>query len=289
MPRRQYYSARAGKAPNAGKLDLQGLKRLFLPVFKDLLAREQLQEMLGKDCPDDPSLTGTAGSDIGAYILRRLRKDGLWPIQERIPAYSEEDLFDMIEFLFDHVSNGVEGWMHSFGGCGMHFEKFDRAAAQASYRAEINELLADYGSGYTLSPAGEIERLPETGFANLVVAGLPSEDPTNIDDRVRLAVAKYLRRASSLDDRRDAVRGLADVLEYLRPRLKSVLTTKDEADLFNIANNFSIRHHNDRQQSDYDPNIWTSWMFYFYLATIHAAQRLIARASPRAGKPDDNR
>ena len=77
------------------------------------------------------------------------------------------------------------------------------------------------------------------------------------------------------------------MLEYLRPQLKDVLHSKDEGDLFNIANNFAIRHHNDRQRGNYDPNIWTSWMFYFYLATIHAAQRMIQRAaasgSPSAG------
>ena len=80
-----------------------------------------------------------------------------------------------------------------------------------------------------------------------------------------------------MDERRDAVRDLADVLEYLRPQVKAVLQKKDESALFEIANNFSIRHHNAQQQGDYDKAIWYSWMFYFYLATIHAAVRLIER------------
>ena len=71
------------------------------------------------------------------------------------------------------------------------------------------------------------------------------------------------------------MRDLADVLEYLRPTAKSVLKHEDEADLFSLANNFGIRHHNQRQKTSYDEAIWLSWMFYYYLSTIHACQRLI--------------
>ena len=44
---------------------------------------------------------------------------------------------------------------------------------------------------------------------------------------------------------------------------------------FEIANNFGIRHHKVGQRTDYDKPIWYSWLFYYYLATIHAAVRLI--------------
>ena len=56
-----------------------------------------------------------------------------------------------------------------------------------------------------------------------------------------------------------------------------MLNNKDEKALFNIANNFGIRHHNDKQQTNYDPAIWLSWMFYFYLSTIHAVVRMIEK------------
>jgi hypothetical protein len=72
---------------------------------------------------------------------------------------------------------------------------------------------------------------------------------------------------------------LADVLESLRPRLKSVISSRDEGDLFNIANNFGIRHKNDRQKTKYDENLWLSWMFYFYLATLHLAIRRLEKAA----------
>jgi hypothetical protein len=56
--------------------------------------------------------------------------------------------------------------------------------------------------------------------------------------RVGAAIQKFRRHRSSIEDRRDAVRDLADVLEFLRPKLKETLLSKDEQDLFNIAKQF---------------------------------------------------
>lgn len=43
------------------------------------------------------------------------------------------------------------------------------------------------------------------------------------------------------------------------------------SDLFQIANEFGVRHHNQKQKqkTNYDERIWLSWMFYYYLANIH--------------------
>jgi hypothetical protein len=60
---------------------------------------------------------------------------------------------------------------------------------------------------------------------------------------VNVAIDKFRRCGSTASDRRDAIRDLADILEFLRPQTKAVLTQQDESDLFNIANNFGIRHH----------------------------------------------
>jgi hypothetical protein len=81
-----------------------------------------------------------------------------------------------------------------------------------------------------------------------------------------------------MEERRVAVRDLADVLEALRADARAHMSKKDEGDLFNIANNFHIRHNDDKQLRDYDV-IWLTWIFYFYLATIHALVRTIERTS----------
>lgn len=223
-------------------------------------------------------MPGKLGANIPAYIGRKLRKLDLWPITTKWEAYSEDDLFDMIEFLYDHVSKPLEGHYHSFDDCGWHYRTFDVDAGRREFLPEVNELLRDYRGGYELSEDGEILELGEQGFDSLLQAKLPTHDPSNIEDRVKSAILKFRRTRSSAEDRRDAIRDLADVLEFLRPKLKHVLTSEDENDLFNIANNFGIRHHSGKQKTNYDKPVWYSWMFYYYLATIHAALRLIEKS-----------
>ncbi|WP_250482546.1 hypothetical protein [Caballeronia sp. GACF5] len=113
----------------------------------------------------------------------------------------------------------------------------------------MNDILPDYGQGYELTEQGEILTLPDDAFALMLTAKIPHADTQNIVERIEVAKLKYRRRA--LDERRDAVRDLADVLEFLRAEARTVLASKDEADLFNLANNFGIRHHNKDQKTDY--------------------------------------
>jgi hypothetical protein len=222
-------------------------------------------------------VAGTLGGNIEAKMMFSLGKAGLWPIADRVVDYSEDDLFSVIEFVFDHVSKPLKGTMHQWNECGMHWEIFDGLAGQADYRASVNVLLARYGDGYDLSPVGEVAELGPAGTESLLTTKLPVEDP-KINERVASAISKFRRRQSTVDDRRDAVRDLADVLEYLRPQIKGLLTKKDDGALFTIANEFGIRHHNERQSTNYDTAIWLSWMFYFYLSTIHASVRFIEKA-----------
>jgi hypothetical protein len=98
---------------------------------------------------------------------------------------------------------------------------------------------------------------------------------TDLDEAFGQAVAKFQNRAAQANERRDAVRGLADILESLRPRLREVITRRDESDLFEIANRFGVRHKNDLQQTDYDKAIWHELLFYHYAAMIRACIQLL--------------
>jgi hypothetical protein len=272
-----YYSIRTGKNPLAGGFDLDIMRELFSEQFVHFEDEGYFQEDLGFECVDAGFVPGKVGNSLESALLIELRKRNLTPIRRKIETYSEDDLFDMIEFLFEHCSKPIQRHWHNWYECGWHCDTFEKEPGQAEFRERINKLLALYDRGYELSVDGEILALPEDGFAPLLEAGLPQSDPQNVTARVAAAQTKFRRYRSSMDERRDAVRDLADVLEYLRPQVKAVLQKKDESALFEIANNFSIRHHNAQQQGDYDKAIWYSWMFYFYLATIHAAVRLIER------------
>lgn len=280
--RRSYYAERNGLGLAGGRLDTATLIALFKSEYVRLEASGYFAEHFGFWCVDADRIEGGLGQDIGARMLFSLGKPDLWPIESHCQTYSEDDLFSVIEYLFDHVSKPLTGTMHSHAGCGMHWETFEKSAGQAEFRSSINVLLDRYGEGYELSSVGEIMERAPAGTESLLGTTLPHGD-SNIQGRVQSAVTKFRQRQSTADDRRDAVRDLADVLEYLRPQAKNVITKKDDGALFEIANNFGIRHHNPAQKTEYDPAIWLSWMFYFYLATIHAAVRLIEKAK---GKVD---
>lgn len=280
---RPYYSQRTGQSPR--ELDLANLARLFDGIWDDFKEKDYFQEWFGYECVDGGDVPGRAGRNIDRFVFSRLRKD-IWGVAAT--DYTEDDLFDMIEFLHDHVSKPSGGDYHSYCDCGMHYglgnATFDAEAGRAEYRAEIDAVLRDYGTGYELSAQGEVLALAEPGMEGLLANRLPSHDEENVEARVANAIGRFRRSRSSLAEKKAAVRELSDVLEFLRPRLKEVLLSKDEADLFNIANNFGIRHHNAEQKTDYDEDFWVPWMFYHYLSTIHVALRLIRRSEQAANK-----
>jgi hypothetical protein len=171
------------------------------------------------------------------------------------------------------------GRYHGYYNCGYHCDTFDKGVGQNEFREEINEVLRRYSTGFELSKDGEILALAEIGFEPLVEEELPAADSEHVENRVKAAIRKFRYHRASIEERREAVRSLVDVLEYLRPQIKDRFTAKDESDLFNIANNYALRHHNPQQKSNYDPKIWLDWMFYFYLSTIRVVLRMIERGS----------
>lgn len=271
-----YYSVRTGKNLEAIKVDLLKLLSLFKPLFDHFEKDGFLQDAIGYDCVDAGFVPGYLGQNLEGAILLELQKTELTPVSERIGSYTEDDLFDVVEFFHEHCAKPLSGTHHTYYNCGWHYSKFDKEAGQIEFRIRANKLLRIYSTGYELTEEGEVVHLVDSGLEELVNAEIPRCDPENVELRIEAAKRKFRQRQSTDDDRRDAVRELADVLEFLRPKIKKVLIRKDENDLFNIANNFAIRHHNESQQTDYDKSVWHPWMFYFYLSTIHAVLRMIA-------------
>lgn len=278
---RRYYSVRTGRNPMTAGFDLDTMRKLFREVFIYFEDEGYFQQSLGYECVDAGFVAGTLGQSVEGALLLALRKSDLAPIRQRIAFYEEDDLFDVIEFLFDYCTKPLDRTYHNYSNCGWHTtpttDTFDRPAGQAEFREKLMPLLEAYGPGYELSAAGEVLALADPGLAPLLDAPLPSADRDNVNSRVEAAQVKFRRHRSSMSDRRDAIRDLADVLEFLRPQLAGVLNKKDDAALFEIANRFAIRHHNPDQQGNYDKAIWYSWIFYFYLATIHACVRLLEK------------
>ena len=139
----------------------------------------------------------------------------------------------------------------------------------------VNDTLKDYPGNWVLSEQGYIQFAGDKGLGHLLEANLAEGTDEKVDSRVDSAIRVFCGRNATIDDKRNAVRDLVDALEFLRPQAKELLTRADENDLFNIANNFGIRHYNHEQKTNYRQEIWLPWMFYYYLATIHALTRAI--------------
>lgn len=278
---RKYYSVRTGKNQGEIKYDLPLLKRGILNVYKSFKARYYFQEAYGYHCTDDGYNPGLMGEDIEIFFLTKLRKPNLSPIETKIEDYSEDDLFDVVELLYDFVSKPLEGYYHKWNNCGWHYSTFDKITGQSEFRAEINTFLNGYLEGYELSRDGQILLQGGPGLKELLATEIPVHDPKNVDEKVKYAVLKFRIHRATIEDKKEAVRTLADVLEFLRPQIKQLPISKDEGELFNIANNFGIRHHNTTQKTEYDQDVYLEWIFYSYLSTIHLSIRIIKKQKER--------
>lgn len=76
------------------------------------------------------------------------------------------------------------------------------------------------------------------------------------------------------------MRDLGDALEFIRPQAEKRLSRKDEGALFQILNQYGIRHLRADQRMDYDRPIFLRWIFYELLAAIHACTAIMDRHSP---------
>ncbi len=158
MAKKAYYSARTGGVSTS--VDLPTFRDLFGSLYGRQVSEGFLYEAFGNHCVDAGYQPGTVGENISAFFLLKLRKQGLWPIDEQHGGYSEADLFSVIELLYDLVSTPDKktGHYHSWSDCGWHYTDFDKASGQQSFRDAINEILTDYNGGFRLSDSGQILR-----------------------------------------------------------------------------------------------------------------------------------
>lgn len=229
MTNRKYYSVRNSKDATLTRLNLDQFKKLFYAVYEDFVKKQYLDEAFGYYCVDLKDVPGTAGSDVSAFFLRKLRKDCLWPIRDRLRFYHADDLFDVIELLFDCVSKPVDGYHHTFSDCGWHYTTFSSQGRQDEYRKEISTILGDYANGFELSAEGEILAFADNGLQPLLEANVPQRDPDNVEKRIEAAVQKFRHHRSSIEERKKAIRTPADVLEYLRPQIRMFWRLKMKA------------------------------------------------------------
>lgn len=277
--RRPYWSERTGGRSRNASLTPQQVRKLFASLLTEFEVKGNLQEAFGYDCVDAGYVPGALGAALNERLLLILGYNDLWPVtEEKAEEWSDDEFFDVIEFIYDHVSVGDRdrGQYHSYSDCGWHFRYFDADLAQTEYRSRINELLSRLDGGYEMTEAGEILHAAPEGLNPLLEVSLPGLSITDTD-HVAAAIHKFRSRSSTPTQRRDSVRDLADVLESIRADVKEQMFSEDERALFEIANRFWIRHNKPGERRDYDHEAWWSWLFYLYLDSIALVSHLKQR------------
>ena len=268
-PKREYYAHRRG---HSRFLSFKQIKVLFeKDILRYISYNSYLLEAEGYR-GHDSSKIGIWERDIPSFILKHLQMENIWPFSDNLQKYDLTTFFTVIEFIYDYVSKPVrrKGKIVSY----------EKGPAQQDYRERVNELLALYCERYTdidrvyhekiyeLSEEGEIRERVQNGFRKMIDEVPQTDDSENIDDKIRYAVSRFLRYGSTLEEKKDAIRTLGDVLEFLK-KSKIKMPKPDDSALFLILNKFSIRHHEKSQLSDYSTLEWYEYFFYVFLSSIN--------------------
>lgn len=273
---RNYYAQRHGGPPLKG--DIVDLRAVLRAKIHRLEQEGYFQWHLGFTCVDDGYIDGhSSGSDLRAYVQWELGDAMLWPFERSLRWLDQDGLFSVLEFLHDHSASPIASHFHEFGNCGIHVQSADDVAGREVFRTGINRYLRQYRSGFEMQDNGEIWSTSPTGLQDRQ----PYQTGRNeIDTRVQHAISAFRRHNASDEDKRDAIRNLADVLEHLRAEVDGTgLPGKDEDRLFEIANSFSIRHHNPNQRTGYDAGVWLDWIYYAFLNSVSLVTELVTRVS----------
>lgn len=192
---------------------------------------------------------------------------------------SGQTFYGLIEVFHDLVARPRQRERGTATGRTWDCDQFARSPAQNLYRWRVNRLFERTDSDLRLADTGEdkgrLVAVSDDGRSELASGMAERDDPGATGGRVRHAIALYRARSATEHDKRSAILTLAGVLEERRDLLKTELLTKDEGALFQIANQFGIRHEAANQRRDYDP-VFLDWTFWWYLATIELSDRLLA-------------
>lgn len=281
---RDYYNRRSGAGGERPRLTLPEMAGNIAGAYRFILERGYLQRSFGYYCVDGGEVPGRDGNGINEALLLATGVRAPTLLEDLIRDADEAVVFTIVEFVFDHLAKPLEntGRYHPFNNCGWHYDSadprfFDEPAARGEWRAKINGALKFYEDGFELSEAGEVVRLAPDGVTELVRAPLPATLQRTDAEKVAHAIRTFHLGRATREERKQAVRSLFDILEFHRATVKALLS-KDEGELFNIANNFSIRHHRATEKDEYD-EAWLTWMFYVNLSTVHLVLRRVHGAS----------
>lgn len=271
----RYYAEREGHA-SAQPSAYSSLVGEFAELLLALREQGYFPTALPRDCVDDP----TDWDDVSIRASRAIRVPFAWNGNPWATSdWSDPLLYSLIEYFHDAAQRPrTPGTIHSFAGCGAHYGEHNAASGGAVYRWRVNELLDRHDVGLNLGKVGdERGRLVRKFGTPLDDAAdhRAAEGADDPEDEVAHAIRVFRERGATATQKRGALVLLAGALEQRRQEVKVVLG-KDEDVLFRIANEFGLRHRNDRQRMDYGDE-FLDYMFSAYLSAVTLMEALERR------------
>lgn len=181
-------------------------------------------------------------------------------------------MFTLIEILYKHIG------FYDFGN-----DKFEKREHQEEFTTLINNLLKRYKNGYYLDEKlGFIMEQSNEAVNALLQTDVPKTINEGVMEQLQTSVKMFYRFNSNEESKKKAINILADILEPLRENLKELLNNEYEVNknshdklIFEVVNQFNIRHNNQKQITGYSREIWYDWMMQYYTSVIITYYRLI--------------
>lgn len=266
----------------------------YRALIREMLDKNYFCEYFHADCPDGHPLLWD-DEKIRGRLLQEVGRAG-WPLSESLPE--EEVAFDYMEFLGDYVSMPTNLWFHPH--CqNYHPRGYDAQKGRIEYRERVNKLFRNLRHPYYLDENCRIRK------ESSPILDLPIRDADFVISDAHLrtlldqALADFYDRTGK--KKVQAVRSLVDAYERLKTienqdkkqsveqvikkispfeEARSILGN-DMKDLTDIANQFTIRHHEVSKKVITDEG-FLDYLFYQYYNMIRLVLKKygMARSKP---------
>ena len=275
------------------ELDVELTKGL-LTVINAKIDENLFGESFSEPCHDPPY--DSIGCDLNKL------KEGLaaykviwpreWPQDDQWP--SDPQLFDLLEFLYEHAGVPKSYYHHPFFGH-EHYS-YNKEEGGAKFEGDINRFFERNGLAFELKN-GEVIRIAPTGLQEALAETVFKTGDKDLDRLLETAREKFLHR--SLDTRKEGLEKLWDAWERLKtvelgkdkkaqanalldkatkePNFRARLG-KEAIELTEIGNNFMIRH-TETTKTPITESAHVDYLFHRMFALI----RLLLKSSGRGG------
>lgn len=277
---KQFYLQRQGKLLDQGiEIGFKELKKYFNQIVKYHWRKRDLQlAFYGLDITNEwgdtmKEIPLTLAPSPAIYFLHHTGKANYYNIEDNYMSYTEAELFTIIEILYEHIAvyNEATG-------------EIETKEVKEEFSNAINNILQFYKDGYVLEgKQGIILEKPNDAIINLLQSEPPESMNDDILSKFQHALKQYYRYSNNnLENKKNAIITIAGILENVREDLKEVLNREYNAKknnhdklIFDIVNNFDMRHDNEKQKTEYSKEVWYDWMMQYYSSLVMTYYRLI--------------